>query len=119
LSLSQVSLAVVLTGDANNLRWWIEQISILEHDVPLVAGISAAIEPQVRPYYEIEFPQIDGLIVGLAGAVDYESKSGWLDGPAHVRVDGQLVGQVAVSALILVGMLISGLSRKRGQEATV
>jgi len=117
-TLSKVSLIVVLTGDVNDLRWWIEQTTVLEEDLPLVAGVSAAIEPQVRPYYDMESPQIDGLIIGLAGAVGYENEMDWLDGPAHLRFGGQLVGVVAVSALILIGMLVFGISRKRGKEAT-
>jgi hypothetical protein len=121
-ALNKVSLIVVLTGDANDLRWWVEQTTALEKDqemdLPLVAGVSAAIEPLVRPYYDMDVAsrQIDGLVVGLAGAVDYERELKWEDGPAHIRLSGQLVGQVAVLALILIGMLIYGVSR-RGDSA--
>jgi hypothetical protein len=115
-SLSKVSLIVVLTGDANDLRWWVEQTTLLEKDLkielPLVAAVSAAIEPLVRPYYDMASRQIDGLVVGLAGAVDYERELQWHDGPAHIRLSGQLVGQVAVLALILIGVLVHGVSRK-------
>jgi hypothetical protein len=117
-ALSKVSLLVVLTNRADDLRWWIEQTAILEEDLPLVAGVSAAIEPQVRPYYDMESPQIKGLVVGLAGAVDYESRMDWQDGPAHIRFSGQLAGQIAVAALFLIGMLVFGLRRRR-KEATV
>ncbi len=116
-SLSKVSLIVVLTGDANDLRWWVEQTTLLEKDLnielPLVAAVSAAIEPLVRPYYEMASRQIDGLVVGLAGSVDYERELQWHGGPAHIRLSGQLVGQVAVLALILIGVLVHGVSRKR------
>jgi hypothetical protein len=119
--LSKVALVVVLTGNGNNLRWWVEQTTVLEKehemDLPLIAGVSAAIEPLVRPYYDMASRQIDGLIVGLAGAVDYESKLNWQDGPAHIRISGQLTGQVAVLALTLIGMLVYGL-RRGSQEAT-
>jgi len=115
-ALSNMSLMVVLTGNANNLRWWVEQITAvetdLEKDLFLVAGVSAAIEPLVRPYYDMSSPQIDGLIVGLKGAVDYERRLNWQDGPAHIRLSGQVIGQIAVLALILIGMLIYGVSRR-------
>jgi hypothetical protein len=115
-ALSNMSLVVVLTGNANNLRWWVEQTTAVETDLDedlfLVAGVSAAIEPLVRPYYDMSSPQIDGLIVGLQGAVDFERKLNWQDGPAHIRLSGQVIGQIAVLALILIGMLIYGLSRR-------
>jgi hypothetical protein len=116
-SLEKVALVVVLTGDANDLRWWVEQTTILENDsdkeLPMAAGVSAAIEPLVRPYYDMASPQIDALVVGLPGAVDYESQMNWQDGPAHIRISGQFVGQVALLALILIGMIIYGI-RGRG-----
>ena len=119
-ALSKMSLIVVFSGNANNLRWWVEQTTVVEKDLnrelPLVAGVSAAIEPLVRPYYDMESRQIDGLIVGLAGATDYERELGILDGPAQSRLDGQLVGQLAVSTLILIGMLIYGLSGRGGVD---
>jgi hypothetical protein len=120
-ALDKVSLIIVLTGDANDLRWWVEQTTILENDseteLLLVAGVSAAIEPLVRPYYDMTSPQIDALIVGLAGAAAYESKMNWQDGPAHIRISGQVVGQVALLALILIGMIIYGILDRgdRGQ----
>lgn len=117
-ALSNMSLIVVLTGNANNLRWWVEQITAIEKDLDrdlvLVAGVSAAIESLIRPYYEMQSSQIGGLIVGLHGAADYERKLNWQDGPAHIRLSGQLVGQVAVATLILLGMLIFGVSRRDG-----
>jgi hypothetical protein len=120
-ALSKVPLIVVLTGDANNLRWWVEQTTILEResdtDITLVAGVSAAIEALVRPYHEIATKQIDGLIVGLSGAFDYETRLGQADGPAHVRLTGQLVGQLAVFVIILIGMLAYGLRRSGDEEA--
>jgi hypothetical protein len=117
-ALSNMSLIVVLTGNANHLRWWVEQMTAMERlsnkDLSLVAGVSAAIEPLARPYYDMdtESRQIDGLVVGLMGAVDYERELGQSIGPARVRFNGQLVGQVAVLILVVTGMLVFGLSRR-------
>jgi hypothetical protein len=121
LELSDMALTVVLTEKDDNLRWWVEQITVIENELdrelPLVAGVSAAIEALARPYYDIESPQIDGLVVGLAGAADYERELNWLEGPAHIRLNGQLVGQLAVAALIVLGMLIYGLFRRGESNA--
>jgi hypothetical protein len=120
-SLSDLSLLLVFTGDGQVLRRWVEQTTALRResgvDLPLVAGVSAAIEPLARPYYEMTSPQIDGLVVGLAGAVDYENALNQPDGPAHLRFGGQILGQVAVILVILVGMLYNGLVRKNGTKA--
>jgi len=115
-ALSNMSLLVVLTGNANNLRWWVEQTTALETDLTLVAGVSAAIEPLVRPYYDMEPQQIDGLVVGLMGAFDYENELN-LDGPAHLRLNGQLVGQVAVLLVIVFGVLVHRVSRRGEADA--
>jgi hypothetical protein len=120
-ALSDMALITVLTSEDDNLRWWVEQTTAVEleedREFPLLAGVSAAIEALVRPYYDMESPQIDGLVVGLAGAVDYERELGELDGPAHTRLDAQLVGQLAVLALIVAGVLFYGLSRRGERDA--
>jgi len=120
-ALSNMSLIIVLTGNVNNIRWWVEQITVLEEEsdreLLLVAGVSAAIEPLVRPYYDMATPQINGLIVGLPGAADYERSLDLSDGPARIRLNGQLVGRLTVLALILLGMLIYGTSRQSGRAA--
>lgn len=120
-ALDEMALIAVLTSDADDMRWWVEQTTALERDLdtdlPLLAGVSAAIEALVRPYYDMETRQIDGLVVGMAGAVDYERALDWLDGPAHVRLNGQLVGQLAVLVLIVMGILFYGLLRRGGDDA--
>jgi hypothetical protein len=116
LALSNMSLLVVLTGNANNLRWWVEQTTVLENDLPLIAGVSAAIEPLIRPYYDMDPQQINGLVVGLMGAYDYEREVN-PDGPAHLRLGGQLVGQVAVVILVVLGVLVYGVSRRGEGDA--
>jgi hypothetical protein len=118
-ALSDMSLIIVLTGNVNNMRWWVEQTTALEEEADkelhLVAGVSAAIEPLVRPYYDMENAQIDGLMVGLPGAADYERSLDLSDGPAHTRLNGQLVGRLAVLALIVLGMLVYGTARQSGR----
>jgi hypothetical protein len=52
------------------------------------------------------------LIVGLAGAVDYERALDLEDSPARIRLGGQLTGQVAVLALLMIGILFYGVSRR-------
>jgi hypothetical protein len=120
-ALSKMALVAVLTADAQNMRWWVEQTTSLEEELdkelPLVAGVSAAIEVLVRPYYDMSSRQIDGLVVGLPGAADYEDKLDWSDGPAHVRLGGLLVGQLAVAGLIVLGILVHGILGRGGGGA--
>jgi hypothetical protein len=115
LALSDTTAIVVVTGNISNIRWWVEQVSAVERasdvDLNLVAGVSAALEPLARAYHDMESPQIQALVVGLAGAADYERLLDLSDGPAHARLDAQRVGQLTVFVLILVGMLVYGLSR--------
>jgi hypothetical protein len=109
--LSDVSWVVILTANQNHVQWWVEQMTLLDLDesISLIAGVSAAVEPLVRPYYESDPKQIDGLISGVAGAADYEMALGQDEGPATQILGGQFVGQLVVLALILLGMVVHGL----------
>jgi hypothetical protein len=119
-ALSNMSLIMVLTGNPNDLRWWVEQTAAIEDDVGtdliLMAGVSSAIEALARPYYDMASPQIDGLVVGLMGAADYERALDLPHSAAHTRLSGQLVGQLAVFVLILIGMLIYGVARRADSD---
>jgi hypothetical protein len=115
LRLADMALIVLFTGNPNDLRWWVEQVTAVRRDLgqypPLVTGVSAAIGPLARPYYLMNPRQIDGLIIGLNGAADYELLLNIPDGPAHARLGGKLLGQLVVAALLLVGIVVYGLSR--------
>ena len=69
-TLDDVSLIVELGASQQSVRWWIEQVGS-QTTVPIIVGVSAAVEPYIRPYYEGASPQVRGLISGLAGAAGY------------------------------------------------
>jgi hypothetical protein len=127
---------VDLAAAPDSLRWWIEQGS-MPHGVPLGAGVSAAVEPMARPYYETDPRQVAGLVSGVAGAATYQ----WLlegseqankgasstaagasagDYPAAERslaaaLDTQLTGALVFVLAILAGngaYLVRRLTRK-------
>ena len=69
---SNFSAIIVLASEPTVLQTWIEQVHTAVPDVPIIAVVSAAAEPLVRPYYESAFPSLQGMVVGLAGAEAYE-----------------------------------------------
>ncbi|RMF38315.1 MAG: hypothetical protein D6759_01095, partial [Chloroflexi bacterium] len=113
-AIEEVSLVVILEADPEALRWWVEQAAI-PLGRPLVAGVSAAIAPLARPYRESE--QLRGLVSGLAGAADYERLLGeGPSAPATLRLDAQMLAQVAIVLLILLGLVTQSVRRGRSHR---
>ncbi len=71
-SVSSFSAILLLASEPQVLQSWIEQVHTAAPGVALVAVVSAAAEPLVRPYYESASPSLQGMVVGLAGAEAYE-----------------------------------------------
>lgn len=107
--LDDLGLIVVLAGDSEPVRWWVEQVGV-RTQTPLAAGVSAAIEPQLRPYRDSG--QLAGLISGLPGAARYAALTGagadWAG-----RLDALSLSLLAFIVLIVVGNLASWLTRGR------
>jgi hypothetical protein len=67
-----LDLVVIVSGDADRVRWWIEQVGS-QQSVSIIAGVSAAIAPRLQPYYlQPAQRQLEGLLIGLAGTAKYE-----------------------------------------------
>jgi len=107
--LDDLGLIVVLAGDSESVRWWVEQVGARTR-TPLVAGVSAAIEPQLRPYRDSG--QLAGLISGLPGAARYAALTGagadWAG-----RLDALSLGLLVLIVVVVLGNLASWLSRGR------
>jgi hypothetical protein len=71
-SAANFSAILLLASEPSVLQSWIEQVHTAAPSVPMVAVVSAAAEPLVRPYYESASPALQGMVVGLAGAEAYE-----------------------------------------------
>ncbi|MGQ9599225.1 MAG: hypothetical protein ACUVWZ_07380, partial [Anaerolineae bacterium] len=105
-------LVIELTAGQDLLRAWIEQVAVL-YKVPMGAGVSAAIEPIARSYYETEPRRLIGVMGGVPGAAMYESAHanwGLAEQDATVRLDSQMGGHLILILVLLVGGVI-GLVR--------
>jgi hypothetical protein len=115
-NVSDFDLVLELAANQETLRWWIEQAGT-PYGVPVVAGVSASIEPLARAYYQTDPRQLVGMMGGVPGAASYESLSaaGQTESGDRLamRLDSQLGGYVVFALVLIVGG-IAGLSRREG-----
>ena len=109
-------LIVLLTAQPGPLRWWIEQTQTRGATIiPIVAGISAALEPAAAPYLDTSAGQLAGAVSGLSGAAIYEKARGLPDPATQWRLNALTIGHIAVVGLIVLGAVLyapSGLRRR-------
>jgi hypothetical protein len=110
------NLVVVLTAEPGQLRGWIEQTHTTSRgQVPIVAGVSAALEPTASVYLDPNAGQLGGAVVGLRGAASYEMLLG-SGGPAAQRLDALTLGHLAAIALMIIGAIVHALGGARRRE---
>jgi hypothetical protein len=105
-SLTDFAMAVIITEDPDNARAWIEQVKPYLGTVPVVMVISAQAEPLVKPFYEAEPKQVDGLVTGLAGGASYENLNGRL-GLARTYWNSFSLGLVVAVLMVLIGGIVN------------
>ncbi len=112
--LSDVALIVDVADNPLAVRGWVEQVGPgTQANRLLIAAVSAAADPTVRPYYNALNPragQLRGLISGVSGAAAYERD---LQQPG--RATGSLAAQsVANLSMVVVslGGTIAGLAHR-------
>jgi hypothetical protein len=109
-------LILVLTAQPGPLRWWVEQARALYGDtVPVVAGMSAALESTASPYLDVSARQIEGAINGLSGAAAYETLCGSPQ-RATQRLNALAVGHLAIVGLMILGAAFYTLGGLGGRE---
>jgi len=109
-----IALIVDLAGTPESLKLWLEQVQG-PYRIPMVAGVSATVDPFARPYYRNEAShQLLGLMTGLVGAAEYEQLSGEA-GSAMAGMDSQSLVHIAIILLILVGNVAYFAGRLRGR----
>jgi hypothetical protein len=109
-------LIVVLTAEPGELRGWIEQTQTTgTGQVPIVAGVSAALEPTASVYLDPNAGQLEGAVVGLRGASSYEMLMGSA-GSATQQLDALALGHLAAIALMIVGAIVHALGGIRRRE---
>jgi hypothetical protein len=108
--MQDVKLIIEFAAQQRTLQWWIEQVGS-QHQVEIMAAVSAAVEPTATPYHNSG--QLVGLISGLPRAAQYEMRTNKWPSLAIVSVDAQSVAHLAVVALIVLGSLASLVSARR------
>jgi hypothetical protein len=106
--LSDFSMVAVVTSGTESARNWVEQAYPQLGDVPLVMVLNAGTEPIIRPYFEAETPQVDGILSGLPSAMIYEERVNGLLADAAQRWNGYGMG-LLVAVLILLSGAGNGL----------
>ncbi|MBC7243685.1 MAG: hypothetical protein H5T60_14720, partial [Anaerolineae bacterium] len=82
--IQDLKMLVIIGASAQDVRWWMEQAAGLAR-VPMIAGVSAAAEPYILPYYQGEGRLLQGVVAGVLGAGDYGALSGSLVPTARVE----------------------------------
>jgi len=108
-----LDLIVVISGNQEHVRWWIEQVGS-QKPVRILAGVSASIAPYLQPYVgQAGSGQLDGMLVGLAGAAEYERLSGASFTPnARQNLTLQGYAQLVLAGVILFGGVLGIVKRK-------
>jgi hypothetical protein len=121
--LSDFSMVMVIVDNSDIARNWIEQVQPYlvrgEDQVPLVMLTSAQAEPMVRPYYEVNPRQVQGLISGMRGGAAYAlligrgelSRTYW---PAFSL--GLIVAALLIIVAGLVNLAAAALARRKQTE---
>jgi hypothetical protein len=99
---------VLVSASQEHTRWWIEQTfgSQPVHSLPMLAGLSASIAPALLPY-SAPGAQLSGVLVGLAGAAEYETLSGARFTP---NARQNMILQGSAQMLLAAIVLVSGIS---------
>jgi hypothetical protein len=107
--LSDVALIVALADSPLAVRWWVEQMGPGTFaDRPIVAAVSTAADPSVRPYYNQIDPksgQLLGLVSGVTGAAAYENRLGQ-SGRAVESLAAQSVAHLGLVVVTLGGTVM-------------
>jgi len=103
------ALVLCLTGDEAAPRRWLTQLEA-PYGVPVVVVASAAVTPQLLPYYQSR--QIKGLINGVEGAAQYELLFK-LPGRAVRALDAQSLAHLVIVLLILLSNVVFLVGRMR------
>jgi hypothetical protein len=98
--ISDFAFVLLISDNPNTTRAWVEQVNPHLEPVPMVAVVSAQVEPVARTY----LGQIDGLVSGLVGGAAYEVLGG--ANLAGERWDAfNIILIVAVSAILIGGSI--------------
>ncbi len=110
-TLRDVALVIEFAGTDAALRMWMEQVQP-RANARIVAGVSAAVEPNARAYRSAG--QLTALIGGLLGAAQYEILSQQPQpGLAVISVNAQTAAQLTLVAIVILGNIVYWVRRPR------
>jgi hypothetical protein len=112
--ISDFALVVVISGNAEDVRLWVEQ-GADELTSGFVAVTSAQANPLLQPYLQSQPQTLKGLLSGLHGAVFYEGLRAQ-DGDGRLFWDAYSFGLGAIVLLILLGGLYGRLIHTRDER---
>jgi hypothetical protein len=118
-NLEDVALIVAVADSPFAVRWWVEQMGPgTQANRPMVAAVSAAADPSVRPYYDRNDPQsgqLLGLVSGVTDAAAYENRLGQ-PGRAVNSLAAQSVAHLGLVVVSLGGTVVGFRMQATGEE---
>ncbi len=100
--INDFSLVIVASENQDKSRAWIEQASPLLVNAPLIYVVSAQSEPLIRPFFDASPRQVQGIVSGVIGSVQYGATIG-RQGIAELYWPSFNSGLLAAAILIVVG----------------
>ena len=113
-TLRDVRLVIELAGSDDALKAWMEQVGP-RVGVPIVAGVSASVEPRARAYHDTPSKQLAAMVSGLVGAAQYEVLTNQ-PGLAVISVNAQSAAQLLLAGLAIFGTLVFWFTRMTGNR---
>lgn len=114
---TQADLVVVLAGSPEAMRVWVEQVSAAGLPMPIVAGVSAGVLPQVRPY--VQSAQVMQPVTGLMGGLAYQRSldpnpdAGNEALNRTVQSEALYLSQLTFAAILIIGLIVSLMAGTR------
>ncbi|MCA1953889.1 MAG: hypothetical protein LDL12_01940 [Anaerolinea sp.] len=99
--LTDFRAVIVLTDDADAGRAWVEQVQPRLGNRPLLMVVSAQAAPLLLPY--VQSGQVQGMVAGLSGGVQYEILTQRTLGNAHMAWNAYQAGLLLLLVMILIG----------------
>jgi hypothetical protein len=106
---------LLLSSGADSARMWVEQAGPLLDATPLVAVVSAGVEPLLRPYYDAADPALAAIASGLPLGMAHEQANN-READAAARWNPYGAGMLAAEILLAGGAaygLLGWVARRR------
>ncbi|MEI6045867.1 MAG: hypothetical protein WCS37_16080, partial [Chloroflexota bacterium] len=119
-SINDFDAVVVLAGDENSVRMWIEQFGI-QSRLALLYGTTAAVAPMARPYLLeppsaqpnlfSNYPRVHGLLEGLNGTAQYQQllKNNDIKIDSKLNLDKRLAAQTLAVLLLVLAVVVANV----------